>query len=924
MDLASQRGDGAAPSSTAVWNVSLLGGLQLSDGAQSLSRLPSRAVTALLARLALAPQRTHSREELIELLWPGVALDVGRNRLRQALSTLKSVLEPPGREPLRPVLAADRLGVNVVPGALSCDALQFEHLVRAGQGAVARSLYRGELLPGFYDEWIEDERSRLAALLDRLPVDPATARDPPAPRAPTALGVTALPTRVTLPNYLTRLFGAETSAAALRERVLRHRFVTVLGPGGSGKTRIAVEVAHSLRMRADWPLPVPAPDASFDLIVFVPLAACVHRGPALDALVHALEIAAPGHDPLAAVTRALADRHVLLLLDNFEQLVDTAADLVATLLSRLPLLHVLVTSRRALDLDGEQLAELPALPLPDADAAVEAAAANPAVALFVERARAVRADFHLSSRNRTAVIALARELEGMPLAIELAASRVRSLAPNEMLQRLRRTGLPRLELLSRGTARSDVPARHASMQRTIEWSWRLLDACQARLLAALTVFEAGFTVEAATALVDGEAIDAPLLLDALVAHSLVHRRNDEDPPRFGIYQPIRDFAISQTAPVDDAAWRRRLRAWALRWAQGLPRTPPLPQLRAEMPNLLAALHSAVHDDAPGDAIVLLLALHRALEDVSLPAEGLDLARTAIERCGDERLRSRGHSLVGPLLFTAGQADAGMQHAELGLMCTSLEPLQRARALHALARVRWRSRRLASEVEPLLDEAEALLAQAADDELRASLLALRAFVVNAHHGDLARGEALHAQALQLWERLGNQHAIASGRYNLAVCAQNARRNEECLVRLGPVIASAREQQDWRRLSQSLNVRGNAFSGLRQWTEAIRDYQDCIRTAWTAMASYDLAFGLWNLPRALLHREQAEPAVRLLAFATAFWRAGFGELSGDDLRYLKRFERLAKRLLPAATYMALWRDGQAMPLPQAVTLALNTRT
>ena len=924
MVLASQRAGGAMDA--AVWHVSLLGGLTLSDGVQSLSRLPSRAVTALLARLALAPQRTHGREELIELLWPGVALDVGRNRLRQALSTLKSVLEPAGREPLQPVLHADRLGVQVVPGALSCDALRFEQHVRNGQAEAARALYRGELLPGFYDEWIEDERSRLAALLDRLPASPAPdANVPAAADAPRgdAVVMPAPPARVTLPNFLTRMFGAESPAAALRLQVLDNRFVTVLGPGGSGKTRLAVEVAHSLRARADWPLSVPAPgaDASFDLIAFVSLAACHQRSQALDALVRALEIAAPGHDALPAVTRALGGRRVLLLLDNYEQLVDDAADVVATLLSSLPLLHVLVTSRRALDLDGERVMELAALPLPEADAAVDAVAANPAVALFVDRARAVRADFHLSGRNRDAIVALVRELEGMPLAIELAASRVRTLAPAEMLQRLRSTGLPRLELLSRGTTRADAPSRHASMQRTIEWSWRLLEGEQAGLLAALTVFEGGFTAENAVALVEGETQQAPWLLDALVAHSLVHRRTDAEVLRFGIYQPIRDYAMAQAGPGEAEGWRRRLRAWALQWVRGLPRTPPLPLMRTEMPNLVAAMHSAVHDGAPGDAIVLLLSMQRALEDLSLPAEGLDLACAAVERCEDVLLQARGRTLLGPLLFTAGRAEAGLGQVEQAVACGALDTLQRARALHALARVRWRSRRRALEVEPLLDEAEALLAQAPDDELHASLLALRAFVANAHHADLLRGEALHQQALQLWERLGNQHAIASGRYNLAVCSQNAGRNLECLARLDPVIASARELHDWRRLSQSLNVRGNACSGLRDWSQAIRDYQDCIRTAWTAMSSYDLAFGLWNLPRALLRRRQVELAVRLLAFATAFWRAGFGPIFDEDLRYLKRFERLSHRLLPPARYDALWHEGEALPLQQAVALALH---
>lgn len=509
----------------------------------------------------------------------------------------------------------------------------------------------------------------------------------------------------------------------------------------------------------------------------------------------------------------------------------------------------------------------------------------------------------------------------MPLAIELAASRVRTLAPAAMLERMRHAGASRLELLARSAVRGDAPARHASMQRTIAWSWQLLDPTQVQLLSALTVFSGSFELRAATALVGDAAIDAPLVLDTLVAHSLVYRRSDGDELRFGLYQPIREFALAQADPAALPVWRGRLRAWSLAWARELPRTPPLPLLRIEMPNLLAALHSAVHDDAPADAIELLLLLRRCIEDVHLPAEGLALARTAVERCADPLLRARGQSLLAPWHYTAGQAPLALQLAEQGLAYGGLDRLQRARALHTLARVRWRSHRKAAEAEPLLDEAEALLGDAPDDELRAGLLSLRAFVANAAHRDHARGEALHAQALALWERLGNRHAIASGRYNLAVCAQNAKRNADCLRQLEPVIASARELQDWRRLSQSLNVRGNACTGLRDWAQAVRDYQECVRVAWDSMNAYDLSIGLWNLPHALLRRRQVDAAVRLQAFATAFWRTGFGELSDSDRRTLARFERLACRLLPRPDMLALWRDGEQMQLAQAVNLALN---
>ena len=131
------------------------------------SRWPTRAVAALLARLALGPDRLHPREELVELLWPGVSLSVGRNRLRQALSALKALLETRDAA-AAPVLMADHFAIRVAPGALACDVLDFERCLRSGRVEAARALYRGDLMPGHYDEWVLDERRRLAALRERL------------------------------------------------------------------------------------------------------------------------------------------------------------------------------------------------------------------------------------------------------------------------------------------------------------------------------------------------------------------------------------------------------------------------------------------------------------------------------------------------------------------------------------------------------------------------------------------------------------------------------------------------------------------------------------------------------------------------------------------------------------------------------------
>ncbi len=950
----------------ALWQVQLLGGLQVRRGDELLSHFGSRSVAALLARLVLFPQRSHAREELIELLWPGVALAAGRNRLRQALFTLRQLLELPGpASATTPALLADRLSVRVAPGAFETDVQRFERCLREGRPADAFGLYAGELLPGFYDEWIHTERLRLATLFERVDASPPVQAAPAAHGTDPARPVDVA--RSSLPVYLTRFFGRESEGARLRAEVLGHRLVTLLGPGGSGKTRLAVELAAAFRDAGRTPAgTLSGPQAGgappFDFIAFVPLVNCATRAQVFDALLASLHLRQQDDDAFAPLIAALAGRRALLVLDNFEQLSGIAEDVVAQLAAAVPELHLLVTSRRVLGLDGEREFAIQPLALPALQALptlpLDEAAINPALALFVDRARAVRADFHIEPGNLAALIDIVHLLEGMPLAIELAAARVRSIAPASMVELLRAArmapGGQALALLSRSGPRGVGDLRHASMLRVVEWSWRLLDAAQARLLAALTVFHGGFSAAAVQAVCGGLAIDASVQLDALVSHSLLRSSTSVaadtgSANRYATFEPVREYAALQLAPVDAAALRAAHRAWLTEWARALPATPSLAEVRLEMPNLLAALASAAADAAPAgegaaaapagtgskpatagagadviappeSAVRLMLPLRRVLEDVELPADGLASLAQAVARCADPALRSQGHSLLGPLLFMAGRRDAALQHATLGLEGAPTGAPWRARALHAVARVRWRATRQTDGVTAPLDEAEALARATNDTELLASVLALRAFVVN-HQGAHAEGEALHAQALALWEQGGNRHAINSGLYNLAVCAQNAGRHAETLARLAQIEPAARALHDWRRLSQVLNVRGNAHSELHRWREAVASFREGAHLAWECLALHELAYVLWNLPRALAHQRDPQRAVQIAAFAQVFWQTRFGPLSPADQRDLRRVRRLAACQLDAQRIEALRSAGAALTLADAVRLALG---
>ncbi|WP_144006679.1 AAA family ATPase, partial [Pelomonas sp. KK5] len=784
-----------------VWRLRLLGAVSLQRGPDHIGQLGSRSVASLLARLALQPARTHPREELIELLWPGVELEVGRNRLRQALFALRQLLEPPG--PIaRPVLQADRMGLRLLPGVLACDALQFEHCLRAGQHGQALELYAGELIPGFYDDWIAEERLRLQALFDRAPQEraPVTALAPvatasPPPRAPDHAGTL-------LPQYLTRFFGREPERQALEAALQSHRLVTLLGPGGSGKTRLAVDLAQR------------AAGAGFAPVVFVPLAAATTQSQLLDGLLGSLQLQPSETNPLAPLIGTLAERRALLVLDNFEQLEAGAAELLAQLLAALPRLHLLVTSRRVLGLDGEREFPLGPLALPGKGESLAEAAGNPAIALFVDRARAARADFQLRGSNLAALTELAHLLDGLPLAIELAAARVRSLAPAALAELLRESrshpqpGGQALALLarsSRGRSANADSQRHASMQAVVAWSWRLLDAHQAALLAAITVFQGGFTAAAVAAICERPLGEISLRLDELVSHSLLGVRDAEGRSRYTCLEPVREFAAQQLRDEDARHLAARHRAWLIAWATALPATPSLTALRQETPNVLAALASALRDEAPQDAVRLVCLLWRAFEAVGLPAAGLaDLARAA-EACQDADLRGQGHSVLGALLFSTGRSGEAVDHAERGLALCPPQAPWRAMALYAAARARWRLSHAAEGVVDRLSTAHDLALAAGDDDLLARILTMQGFACHDWR-DFDGCMALHQRALSLWQGLGNQHMVHMCQIYLANCENGARLHEAALERLAALEPGLRAQMDWRLLCQMLVARG----------------------------------------------------------------------------------------------------------------------
>ena len=928
------------------WRLRLLGAVELLDPQARPVRLPTRAATLLLARLAMAPQRQHPREELVDSLWPGVDGDAGRNRLRQALSVLRSLLEAAQAgqgAAATPLLHADRRAVWLAPGAVACDVLAFEQALSQGHMARGLRLYQGDLLPGHFDEWVLEHRGHLASRAE------AVARLQPLPaRVQTAFEPAEQDVR--LPRYLTRLIGFEAAAAALATALAQHRLVVLRGPGGGGKTRLAVEVARALAQRSDSRLGARAEAGSaFDLVAFVPLASCTQRAQMLDTVLHALRqdgasgsltVSSESANANAAqrVTRSLAGRRVLLVLDNFEQLVEAGRDDVARWLSDLPHLHLLITSRRALGLDGEAEQVLAALPLPDPADSLAAHAFNPSLALFADRARAARADFQVTEHNHAMLAGLVRALHGLPLAIELAAARLRSLGLAEMHAMLapaqadNQPGGSAMALLVRSGPRAPDDARHASMLHVLQWSWQQLLPQEQWLLSALAACDGGASLALLSHLGLPPARlslpNAALLADSLVAASVAYARPDaQGDTRYGVFEPMREFIFVQASPAGVALLRARHAAAVAGWAASLGEKATLRAVRAEWTNLQRALASGADTAVPGaspeQAIDTCLILRQALEDIVLQPSALDHLRAALQASAGHRA-SWVHALLAVHSFEAGQRGAAAHHAAAALAAAdpvTTPPAARAHVLRCAARVKMRLGDDPGQTLALADEAIALATQHGQMfELGSALTTRSILLLRRDHNadeDLARSQ----ESLTLWRAHGPAERVTSGLIGVALSLGLARRTPEQLLVLQEARALATQLNQHRLLALTTSITGYALADLRRYAEAADSFRHCLQMSWDNAIWRVWFYALWNLPRTLAHLRRPEAAAQLMGFAEAFYAQRFGQLGVEDLPEARRTRRLVLVQLGSDRTDALWRQGAGMGMADAMRMAMG---
>src|SRR5947207_826345 len=370
-------------------------------------------------------------------------------------------------------------------------------------------------------------------------VAPVSLEEPPRAALPPAVGSASVHN---LPLAMTRMIGRDETVAALISRLSRQRLVTILGPGGIGKTTLALAVAERM---------IESYEHGVWLIDLAPLGD-PRLVPSAVATVLGLEIHT--EDPLAGLVAGLRDKRMLLLLDNCEHVIEAAAGLAAAVLTGAPGVNILATSREPLGVAGERAHRLGPLGSPPTSSGLTAAeaAAFPAVQLFVERVTAIVEDFALTDANAPLIVEICQKLDGLPLAIEFAAPRVEVLGVEGLAAGLNHS-LPLLTARRRTT----LP-RHRTMRAVVEWSYGLLSKDEQRLLRTLGIFAGGFTVEAAAAVAADTAntrVDAIDRLADLVAKSLVVADVGGAKPRFRLLDTTRAYAIEQ---LDESGGRDQL------------------------------------------------------------------------------------------------------------------------------------------------------------------------------------------------------------------------------------------------------------------------------------------------------------------------------------------------------------------------------
>ena len=755
----------------------------------------------------------------------------------------------------------------------------------------------------------------------------------------------------------TALIGREREVEMLRALLGQPdvRLVTLNGAGGAGKTRLATEVASELL--GDFA----------DGVWYVELASISDPALVASTIARGLGMKEAGRQPLGERLKAyLQESHLLLVLDNFEQ-VAAAAPLVADLLGAARRLKVLVTSRAPLHLRGEREVEVLPLALPEPQWSCKPGllAQSPAVRLFIERVRQARPDFALTPENAASVAEICIRLDGLPLAIELAAARMKLLSAAMLLERLEH----RLKLLTGGAR--DLPARQQTIRATIEWSYNLLAASEQALFARLGVFVGGWTLEAAEAVCQGDAVPDDILdgHQSLMDKNLVRPRHETiHTARFTMLETIREYALERVeASGQREALRQQHAAYYLALVEAL--TPQLrgarhmayiERLEQDHDNLRAALAWSQMPEGDVDVGVRLIeCLWPFWKLRGYLGEGRTWVAGALQRWRDAPARLL--PIAGDLAWRQGDYEQAVVLSEQGLaLCRALSNAWgMAISLRTLGWVAIhqsdypRARELLGESLALFRELDDLI----DIAHTLNPLAHVAW----QEGDYDRAIMLYEEARGVCRKAGNNEGLLWALTGLGDVALVQGDYSRASTLYEENLALARELGYKTNIGASLNRQGEVARIQGNYAQATALYEESLATfrevgdrwnsatvlsnlGYVAQYQHDLllATARFNEGLALYHElgskqgialcltglagvagAQAQPqrAARLLGAAESLREATGAAIEPSDRADYDRNVAAASAQLDKATWMAAWAEGRAMPLALVIAHALN---
>jgi predicted ATPase len=700
------------------------------------------------------------------------------------------------------------------------------------------------------------------------------------------------------------------------------RLLTLTGPGGVGKTRLALAAAEQLR------------GVCADGVLFVPLAPIADSSLVLSTIARALGVPeVDGRHLQESLDAALADQELLLILDNFEHVMSEASR-VADLVAAAPYVRVLVTSRSPLRLRAEREFVVRPLPVPGAPADAADLATNPAIALYAARARATSPGFSLTTTESAAVAAICRRLDGLPLAIELAAGRTKVLPPEALLAQLDRgTGV-----LTSGPR--DAPARHQSLAAALAWSHGLLGHAERALFRRLAVFRGGWTLEAAETVCAGDGLPAGAVLDGLAIladQSLVLSPvGGGAHPRFEMLETIREYAGEQYEDADEAeavAARHAACFLAMAEAAASKRSPGsiaagFARLDLEHDNLRAALRWAAEQGDAHLGLRLAAALARFWFLRGHYAEGrawldrflaMDVQSDFVEVAGSAPTRAQALEGLAALVYNQGEYSraAGLYEQSIALYRNASDRQSLARALTGLGGVMRDGGDRPSAVA-LLEESLALYRADGHPQGIAHTLANLGSVVY-FEGDFRAAETLLMESVARYRDLDDQAGMV---FPMRFLAQTHAES-------GQFQLAARTAEKSLALSRAVGDRGGEGAALNLLGHLARDRgelenaRSLLRASLsnTPLAPIGIAVALEGLAGVEADRGLAPKAARLLGAASKL-RAATGPLPTSYMTRRVAADRAAVRsALGAEAFATAWDAGHRLPLEAALADALS---